>query len=193
MNKLIICILLSALIVVSLVSARIEIEEDGVLDDSGWVNNALVNDNDFSTFSEEGGIGGGRLYKSYNGLSIDKEYTYVLKHNTSGIIETSEYTIPIDCLDNLPMTTALVHTSNSAIHGCYDSDSVIFYFLFENRPYSVFYEDQLYEETPPTIFIRHNNEDIQIPYTYFERKENNAWVINLPKVLFRRFVRWISG
>jgi len=46
---------------------------------------------------------------------------------------------------------------------------------------------------PPTIFIRHENKEVQIPYTYFERKENDAWVINLPKILFRRFVRWISG
>ncbi len=45
----------------------------------------------------------------------------------------------------------------------------------------------------PTVFIRHNNEEILIPYTYFERKENNAWVINLPKVLFRRFKRWIGS
>ncbi len=46
---------------------------------------------------------------------------------------------------------------------------------------------------PPTVFIRHNNEEILIPYTLFERKENDDWVINLPKVLFRRFKRWLSG
>lgn len=46
---------------------------------------------------------------------------------------------------------------------------------------------------PPTIFIRHNNKEILIPYTYFERKESDAWVIDLPKVLFRRFIKWIIG
>ena len=45
---------------------------------------------------------------------------------------------------------------------------------------------------PPTIFIRHNNKVIQIPYTFFERYNNDAWVINVDKIMFKRFVRWIS-
>ncbi len=40
-----------------------------------------------------------------------------------------------------------------------------------------------------TIFIRHNDEEIQIPYTFLERHENNNWVIDLPKNLFRRLVK----
>ncbi len=209
--KKIICILLSVLFAVSLVSARLGDElvtcADFTCNDEwvglpegngvGWwwliefgefIRHAQVVSERTDTFSQDISI---QIGKSYN-VSIN-----VNDFTTTGGFGSNELNFTLggvkqgvftDFLISQPETVfsyiiTATTTEGIFVNGTTDNNAQIFLNSVSVK--------EIIEI--PTIFIRHNNEEIQIPYTFFERKENDAWVIDLPKSLFRRFVRWIKG
>ena len=211
MKKLIICILLSALLAVSLVSASELGEElvtcgefDCATPDDFWSNlgtggcqNKWYEQSDILRINcVSGGSGNGNT-------SQDIQFKAGRSYNVTLAIRSMDRTsnnITIFISDNVTTFKGIITIASNTIKSWIATPTVDgnltingeynFAFRSQNQLNSISVKEII---EAPTIFIRHNNIDIQIPYTYFERKENNAWVINLPKVLFKRFVRWIKG
>ncbi len=202
-NKLIICILLSALLAVGLVNAS-ELGEElvtcGEFDCSPLGNN----------WSNIGTTNCENKWFSHIGIAIRFNCDGVPENvNTSQDIQFKagrNYNVTLDILSMASSNTTIFISDNSTtfitsgIKSFIAKPTIDGNLTINGQHSGVGRNTNILDSIsvkeiiePPTVFIRHNNIDIQIPYTYFERKENNAWVINLPKVLFKRFVRWISG
>ena len=186
---------LIALMVIGMVSAELGEElvsnndftdcPNGWVDNGDWACGGLIGVLDYismgSKFSSRTGV-----FSQSISITIGKQY------NISTYIST--ITNPVDTelkieLGNINSTITTagwnsflitpISTDDLKIHGFTDSGETIRIFNISVR--------EVLPEVPPTIFLRFRNRMTQIPYTSFIRFEQDAWVIDVPRVVFMRF------
>ena len=199
-------ILLSALLMVGIVSASSEIiyQEDADINSfvGDWDNPTLAFDGDYDTFGNITDLddGGASLIQTYNlpkgGIN---NITWQIKSNT-GLVN---FSVPLDCFSdsNTPNKIVLQAQFFKSIPArvllCVYVDGggtpkQINLFVDFNAEFRLYEEAVFWNRTilPPTIFIRYDNQAIQIPYTLFLRHDD-GWAIDVPKTLFKRFDKWV--